>query len=293
MDKLFKGFLYGFVFFFIGYLAFLNRESLDRYFSDVAKLPVITQLTQDFKTGLEIAGRDFNLRLKNGLNNSNINDALLNNNNKWAWRRAEIEEKLRDHFGSRQLENRQQFLDYIETYARQALVEMKSSGIPASVTLAQGILETKAGDSYIARVANNHFGIKCYKYKNYKADGYINDRDFYHHELAQGCVQIKDDHAWDRFQVYPDVATSYRHHTLLLSRESRYNWMIGAYASKIGENCRVESHWFGTDTVPYYVAWCIGLKKSGYATSKRYAQKLAYIIETYELWRFDYQLIMS
>jgi len=165
--------------------------------------------------------------------------------------------------------------------------------VPASVTLAQGILETRAGDSRIARVAKNHFGIKCYRKPDFNKDGHIDNSDFYHHSLAYDCLQIADDNVWDRFHMYETVALSYRHHSLLLSQERRYNWMIQQYSRKIGQSCQVEGAWFGTDTVPYYAAWAIGLKKSGYATSKTYAQKLTYIIETYELWRFDYQLIME
>ncbi|MBK7870528.1 MAG: glucosaminidase domain-containing protein [Saprospiraceae bacterium] len=292
MDKLFKGFLYGLVFFFLGYIAFLYQRDIQNYIIGIAQLPIVAELSKDFKTGLEIAGRDFQQKLQKEFGNKNVN-TLLNSNNKWAWRRLDIEQKLLNSLGSRQLVQRQRYLDYIDHHALMALQEMKKSRIPASVTLAQGILETNAGDSFIARKANNHFGIKCYKYKNYKADGYIDDNDFYHHQLAYDCVQIKDDNAWDRFQMYHSSAESYAHHTLLLAKEPRYNWMIGKYGNKIGYNCQVESTWFGQEMVPYYAAWCIGLKKSGYATGKYYAQKLAFIIETYELWRFDYAMVMS
>ncbi len=292
MSRIWRGFFFGFIFFFAGYYAFFYKAPIFHYANYFANLPVITKLSQQFKTGIALAGQDFFTRQQQDFQHKNISEAL-NRNDDWVWQRTSIEAKLQQHFGARQAEKRSYFLNYIEQHARLALSEMAQSHIPASVTLAQGILETNAGDSYIARKANNHFGIKCYKYKDYKADGRIDDNDFYHHDLAYGCVQIKDDHVWDRFQMYPSVAASYRHHSLLLTREPRYNWMIAQYGNKIGETVQVESHWFGTDTAPYYAAWCIGLKKSGYATGKRYAQKLAYIIETYELWRFDYQLVMS
>ena len=290
MEQLLRGLLYGLIFFFAGYMLFTRQDIIMQRMASSAYLPVIEKLSRDFKTGVELAGRDFRVFVEKELGDRDIQQ-LLGRRTPWAWQRTDIENKLAQHFGKKQAEKRQLFLNYIEQYAPLALSEMAASGIPASVTLAQGILETNAGNSYIARTANNHFAIKCYKRKDYKADGIIDDRDFYHHELAHGCVQIHDDHAWDRFHMYQSPALSFRHHTLLLSREPRYNWMLRAYGDKIGAYCQVEPHWFGTPEVPYYAAWCIGLKKSGYATSKTYAQKLAYIIETYELWRFDYLLV--
>ncbi len=292
MDKIGKGFLYGIMFFFAGYTLFHHQNFFRGLVPSLSDLPVIVNL-DNFKTGVELAGQDFATLLEKGWNHSNVRRSLSQPHTAWAWQRSAIEAKLHDHFGARQAAQRQRFLDYIEQYAPLALSEMAQSRIPASVTLAQGILETNAGDSYIARAANNHFGIKCYKRPDYKADGIIDDRDFYHHQLAYGCLQMKDDHVWDRFHKYHTVEHSYRHHTLLLTQESRYNWMIREYGHLVGQYCQVEPHWLGRDTVPYYAAWCIGLKKSGYATSPQYARKLTYIIQTYELWRFDYQLIMS
>ena len=293
MKQLAKGVLYGLAFFLPGYFLLTTGKLPD--FSPYFDLPVVKELTDKYQTTFNLRSEDFINGVQFFLNNKIVNDSINTYNNKatWFWKRPEIETKLAKELGAKQVAKRQLFLDYIQQYAPLALSEMAQSHIPASITLAQGILETRAGDSYIARAAKNHFGIKCYMNKNYKADGVINDNDFYHHSLASGCLQIADDNKWDRFQVYETVALSYRHHSLLLSREHRYNWMIAQYSRQIGKNCPVEGSWFGTDTVPYYAAWCIGLKKSGYATSKQYAQKLAYIIETYELWRFDYQLIMK
>jgi len=166
---------------------------------------------------------------------------------------------------------------------------MAISGVPASVTLAQGILETNAGDSFLATDANNHFGVKCPKRKDYRQDGRIEDDDFYYHKLAYDCVQFSDDHNWDRFEVYDSVEKSYRRHTILLAKSNRYNWMLDAYHP--GEYYDLPEHWYGVGSVPYYAAWAAGLKASGYATSKTYAQKLTKIIDTYELWRIDYMLI--
>lgn len=267
---------------FLPFAAFLNDHS---------DLPIIEELSKDFETGWEAAGKKFDLLRAKYNKSDSTSHFKLNNNSPTAWHRDKVEQKLAARLGKRQVQKQQLFINYIEQYAPLALSEMAQSHVPASITLAQGILETRAGDSRIAKVANNHFGIKCYRKKTFKQDGYINDNDFYHHSLAYDCIQIADDNVWDRFQMYENVALSYRHHSLLLTRESRYNWMIRQYGNKVGENFRVESSWFKSDTVPYYAAWCIGLKKSGYATSKSYAQKLAYLIETYQLWRFDYQLI--
>ncbi|MFN7115741.1 MAG: glucosaminidase domain-containing protein [Saprospiraceae bacterium] len=289
-----KGLLYGLAFFLPGAYLFTygNLPDISPYFD----LPIIRELTNKYQTEVDLSSDAFLRGVNRFLNKSNniVNNSAFydNKNAAWTWKRADLEAKLKQELGAKQVERRQLFLDYIEQYAPLALSEMAQSRIPASVTLAQGILETRAGDSYIARAARNHFGIKCYRKPNFKADGHIDDNDFYHHSLAYDCLQIADDNVWDRFQVYETVNQSYRHHSLLL-QERRYNWMIAQYSSKIGQQCQVEGSWFNTDRVPYYAAWCIGLKKSGYATSKKYAQKLTYIIETYELWRFDYQLIMG
>lgn len=295
MKQFVRAFVYGMAFLLPG-IFFLSNQKLSfftPFFNDFSDLPILKELSKDFKTGWEAAGKDFGFLKEKYNKSSNNSDFKINNNLPTAWHRVKLEQKLSERLGKKQIHRQQLFLNYIEQYAPLALSDMAQSHVPASITLAQGILETRAGDSRIARVANNHFGIKCYRKKTFKQDGYIDDDDFYHHSLAYDCIQIADDNVWDRFQMYENVGLSYKHHSLLLTRESRYNWMITQYGNKVGENCRVESSWFGTDNVPYYAAWCIGLKKSGYATSKTYAQKLAYLIETYELWRFDYQLIMG
>ncbi len=292
MKTLIRGFLYGSAFFIAGFYAFQYQEDWKTYLQASAELPVIRELSKDFKTGIEVFGRDFD-SLKKQLDAKITPDwqASLQNNN-IAWQRQQIERKLAHFRGSKQKQSIA-YLNYIEQYAGMALAEMAHYQIPASVKLAQGLLETNAGDSHIARAANNHFGIKCRKRPNYKADGKITYQDFYPATIAYGCLQMHDDHVWDRFNMYDSPTRSYRHHSQLITESSRYNWMIRQYRDKVGAHCQVEPHWFGTDTVPYYAAWCIGLKKSGYATSERYAQKLTYIIQTYELWRFDYQLIQA
>jgi len=289
MKTLIRGFLYGAAFFIAGFYAFQHRSDWMQSLQSADELPVIKDLSQDFKTGVELFGRDFNTFTRQIESNAT---PQWQRQSEFVWNRALLEQKLANFRGSKKKQS-VAYLNYIEQHAQMALAEMARYQIPASVTLAQGLLETNAGDSRIARVANNHFGIKCRKYPNYKADGKITARDFYPADIAYDCLQIHDDHAWDRFNMYHTVAHSYRHHSQLLTESSRYNWMIRRYWDKVGDYCSVEPHWFGTETVPYYAAWCIGLKKSGYATGARYAQKLTYIIQTYDLWRFDYQLIMA
>lgn len=295
MKQFVRAFLCGMAFLLPGMFLLSNQKMavFSSFFPAFSDLPIIEELSKDFKTGWDAAGKDFDILRAKYNESDNTSHFKLNNNSSTAWHREKVAQKLSERLGKRQVQKQQLFLNYIERYAPLALTEMAQSHVPASITLAQGILETRAGDSRIAKVANNHFGIKCYRKKTFKQDGYIDDNDFYHHSLAYDCIQIADDNVWDRFQMYENVGLSYRHHSLLLTQESRYNWMIRQYGNKVGENFTVESSWFKRDTVPYYAAWCIGLKKSGYATSPQYAQKLAYLIETYELWRYDYQLIMG
>lgn len=298
MRRLIIGFLYGVAFFIPGFYLFTYGKLPDvsYYMATLRELPVVQHLSDRFQTEFDLNNADFNKGLQQFLadyNNGKLfTSTSLHTNASWAWHRADIEAKLKQELGNRKLHRQQLFLDYIQRYAPLALSEMAQSRVPASVTLAQGILETSAGESRLARIGHNHFGIKCYVKSDFRADGVIDHQDFSHHALAYDCMQMKDDNVWDRFHMYETDALSYRHHSLLLTREPRYNWMIQQYSGKIGQKCQVEGAWFGTDWVPYYAAWCIGLKKSGYATNPKYAQKLTYIIETYELWRFDYQVIM-
>lgn len=208
-----------------------------------------------------------------------------------VWNRTFIEEKLGAAFKKRKRKAAHRFLDYIEQYLPLACNEMAMSGIPASITLAQGLLESDAGNGYLATVANNHFGIKCQKRPGYKKDGIINDADYYPTRLAYDCELREDDNPWDRFEKYASPQHSYRRHTLLLMESSRYNWMLKKY--RVGQYYDVDPKWFGVERAPYYIAWSIGLKESGYATSSRYAQKIAYLIETYELWRIDFGVIKA
>ncbi len=141
-------------------------------------------------------------------------------------------------------------LEYIEKYKDIAIHEMKEYGIPASITLAQGILESASGTSYLAVEANNHFGIKCH-------------RDW------KGKKVYKDDDKKDEcFRVYKDPDESFRDHSLFLKNRSRYAFL------------------FEEDPTDYK-AWAYGLKKAGYATNRKYPQLLIKIIEENDLHQYD------
>ncbi len=139
---------------------------------------------------------------------------------------------------------------YIEKYSSVAVSEMKRSGVPASITLAQGLLESAAGQSELASKSNNHFGIKC-------------------HSDWKGKKTYKDDDkAGECFRVYSNAQASFRDHSDFLRYQDRYKGLF-----------ELEP----TD----YRSWAKGLKKAGYATDRSYADKLIKIIEDYQLYRFD------
>ena len=138
---------------------------------------------------------------------------------------------------------------YIERYKNIAIAEMNGSGIPASITLAQGILESGSGNSKLAKEANNHFGIKCAT--EWKGETVLQD----------------DDNKDDCFRVYKSPEESFRDHTEFLKRKR--------YASL-----------FELDKNDYR-GWANGLKTAGYATNPRYAELLISLVERYDLSRFD------
>lgn len=139
---------------------------------------------------------------------------------------------------------------YIDRYAPIAISNRITYSIPASIILAQGILESGSGTGTLAKQANNHFGIKC-------------------HNDWQGGRFHKDDDAKDEcFRAYDDAMESFRDHALFLTSKRRYAFL---FQLKI------------TD----YKGWAKGLKKAGYATNPKYPQLLINLIETYELYRYD------
>ncbi|PPK85940.1 flagellum-specific peptidoglycan hydrolase FlgJ [Neolewinella xylanilytica] len=144
---------------------------------------------------------------------------------------------------------KQRVTNYIERHAAAARREMRAYGIPASITLAQALLESNAGDSKLAVNSNNHFGIKC----RTKC-------------LGCTCRNYGDDTRYDMFRVFDSVADSFREHSILLNT-SRY--------AKLKQ--------YGND----YVKWAHGLKACGYATDPKYGHKLVTIIENLGLDRYD------
>ena len=141
-------------------------------------------------------------------------------------------------------------LQYIDKYKDLAISQMKKYGIPASITLAQGLLESDAGRSMLAVEGNNHFGIKC------------------HSDWTGKKMYHDDDRRDDCFRVYRNVEGSFEDHSLFLTTHSRYAFLFDLKP---------------TD----YVGWARGLKKAGYATNPAYAEKLIEIIERYNLDMYD------
>lgn len=141
------------------------------------------------------------------------------------------------------------YWDYIERYKGMAIEQMQRYRIPASITLAQGLLESAAGRSTLATKANNHFGIKC-------------------HKDWKGPYVLRDDDAPnERFRKYESAAQSFEDHSQFLLRQR--------YASLF------------TLSITDYKGWAHGLKRCGYATSPTYAQQLITIIENYQLYQYD------
>ena len=142
------------------------------------------------------------------------------------------------------------YSQYIARYSDMAVDQMKKYGIPASITLAQGLLESDAGRSTLAVKCNNHFGIKC------------------HSDWKGGKMYHDDDERRECFRCYKTAEESYRDHSLFLVNGARYQSLF-----KLGT----------TD----YKGWAKGLKAAGYATSPTYADKLIELIERYGLDRYD------
>lgn len=139
---------------------------------------------------------------------------------------------------------------YLKTFGPIAQREMKQYKIPASITLAQGLLESGFGEGRLAVEGNNHFGIKC-------------------HRTWQGeKIYHDDDEKGECFRVYKDAAESYRDHSLFLSERDRY-----AFLFRLGKRD--------------YKAWAKGLKKAGYATDPKYPDKLIRLIERFDLAQYD------
>ena len=140
--------------------------------------------------------------------------------------------------------------NYISEYSSAAVDEMNRYNIPASITLAQGILESGNGESRLAVDGKNHFGIKCHS--NWNGKTIIED----------------DDEKGECFRKYDKVADSYRDHSLFLTERGRYSFLFEYKKSD-------------------YKKWAKGLKKAGYATNPNYPTLLIDLIERYELYTYD------
>lgn len=140
--------------------------------------------------------------------------------------------------------------NYINEFSGIAKEEMLQYGIPASIKLAQGILESGAGAGELALKSNNHFGIKCHQ-------GWEGGRVYHDDDLRGEC-----------FRKYNDPKYSFRDHSLFLVHRGRYKNLFSLRKDD-------------------YVGWSLGLKRAGYATDPSYPQKLIGIIERYQLQKFD------
>jgi len=144
--------------------------------------------------------------------------------------------------------------DYINQYKDIAKSNMSQYGIPASIILGQGILESGAGTGPLSALANNHFGIKCHK------------------EWNGPSVKYDDDAAQECFRQYNHPSESYKDHSVFLSGRPRY---LDLFSLEKDD----------------YQAWAKGLKKAGYATDPKYPEKLIGLIERYQLNKYDSEVL--
>ncbi len=139
---------------------------------------------------------------------------------------------------------------YIHRFSTIAVAEMKKFGIPASIILAQGLVESNSGSSSLASKANNHFGIKCFSKNCTKGH----------------CMNFSDDSHKDFFVRYSNAWGSFRAHSEFLKKTSRYSHLFKSHNATV---------------------WAKGLERAGYATDKQYAEKLIAVIDRFDLEQFD------
>lgn len=149
---------------------------------------------------------------------------------------------------------REKVQNYVNQYKDLAMAEMRRTGVPASITLAQGILESQSGESKLAQKSNNHFGIKC------KTE-WTGEKTYHDDDLRQEC-----------FRVYPSVEDSYKDHSDFLKNREYYTALF-----KLDP----------TDDK----GWAYGLKKAGYATEKDYPTRLLKLINDFELHQYSVQAL--
>ena len=180
--------------------------------------------------------------------NSSCNLARYNVKKSIVKNKSTKTEQLKRFLNNLSSEERKKW--YIKTYSDLAVSQMKKYKIPASITLAQGLLESGAGASTLAINANNHFGIKC------------------HQDWRGKKIFHDDDEKNECFRKYKNPLQSYIDHSEFLTTRGRYSFLFRF-------------------SIKNYIKWSHGLKKAGYATDPRYAEKLIDIIEKYDLWKFD------
>ncbi len=144
---------------------------------------------------------------------------------------------------------------YIETWKDEAISQMATYGIPASITLAQGILESGDGNSHLAKHGNNHFGIKC-------------------HTWAGKTIRIDDDKKNECFRKYSSARQSFKDHSEFLSKRGRYSFLFDLKPDD-------------------YKGWAKGLKTAGYATNPKYSSLLIALIEKNNLQQYDNMILAS
>lgn len=292
---------------------------------EIGQLPIIYELSDAYRSGMESMGGVSSLALRR-FYETDASTEFLNTEERSrsgpiglrsTWNREAIIAKMEEAgFSKGRLRSANLFLDYIEANKEAALWEMHKHKVPASIKLAQALLESSAGRSKLARKTNNHFGIKARlspraqeKIRS-RRNNELRDEDFLFISPAIGVFNFHDDHSYDRFEAYRSIRDSYSRHTQLLTRpcapgqKGCYSWIWEAFPVGRDHNITEAAHIFqrasgiapseffnGQTTVPYYAACAAGLKMAGYATSKTYHQKLWYLIDTYELWRLDVALL--
>ena len=165
-------------------------------------------------------------------------------------KQVEVKQKDKEKDVKVYVNNTERYIDFHKATAQN---EMSLYGIPASITLAQGILESGSGKGRLSVKANNHFGIKCHGWTGKK---------IYH----------DDDEKQECFRKYKDAKYSFRDHSLFLSERKRYSKLF---------KLKKED----------YKGWAKGLKAAGYATDRKYPQKLISLIERYQLYEFDKEVL--
>lgn len=224
------------------YLMHLYRKIQRQVASPWTKLSVLVLLTilvtrNDLSFSFSLNGGNLF-----GLGNHSVFDEVTSNGSASLVSLSETKS-----WSPRQLQQ----LTYVDRYKDIARREMRKEGIPASVTLAQALLESGTGESVLATKNNNHFGLKCFS-----------------RSCKQGhCSNHSDDSHKDFFRIFPDAEASFKAHSELLQKK-RYAGLF----ELVGDD---------------YRGWAKGLSKAGYATDPKYPEKLIHLIESLQLYRYD------